>query len=120
MLLIDDFGSEIDEIVDKDILLHDLSDFRTWLQHFNPSELSDEITVKVCKGFVDEGGSLVESNTVGSNNALILELNAEILLFIDLKAHSNSTCLDKDNLTKLIQLIDDESIFFNESRFKTS
>jgi len=29
MLLIDDFGSEIDEIVDKDILLHDLSDFRT-------------------------------------------------------------------------------------------
>jgi len=102
MLLVDNFGTEVNKIVDEDILLHDLSNFWAWLQHFNPSKFTNEITVEVCKGFVDECSSLVESNTIGSNNTLIFKFNAEILLFIDLKAHSNSTCFDKNDLAKFV------------------
>lgn len=120
VLLVDDFGAEVYEIVDKDILLHDFGNFWTWLKHFNPSELTNEITVEICKGLVDEGGSLIKSNTIGSNNTLILKFNAEVLLFIDLKAHSNCTRFYENDLTKFIQFIDDEGVFFNETRFEAS
>jgi hypothetical protein len=44
VLGLNDLRSQIDQVINEYILLHDFSNFRTGLEHFVPSELANEVS----------------------------------------------------------------------------
>ena len=67
---------------------------------------------------VNKGSSLVESDAVSANNALVFEMDTVSSLFINFVTDNNFTIVDKTNFIKFIKLINENAMSSVFSRFK--
>jgi hypothetical protein len=69
------------------------------------------------EGGVNESSSLVESDSVSTNDTLVFELNTISALFVDFIADDYVALIDKANFIEFIKLINKNGMLSVLSRF---
>lgn len=105
-----DLKSNLAKIIHQDVLLDNKSDFRRDAEKIKPVVLSDEETFDSSESSVNKSSSLVESDTVSTDNALILEMDAVSSLFVNFITDHYFSVIDETNLIKFIKLIDEDTV----------
>ena len=105
-----DLKSNLAKIIHQDVLLDNKSDFRRDAEKIKPVVLSDEKTFDSSESSVNKSSSLVESDTVSTDNALVLEMDAVSSLFVNFVTDHYFSVIDKTNLIKFIKLIDEDTM----------
>lgn len=113
-----DLKSNLAKIIHQDVLLDNKSDFRRDAEKIKPVVLSDEETFDSSESSVNKSSSLVESDTVSTDNALILEMDAVSSLFVNFVTDHYFSVIDETNLIKFIKLIDEDTVSSIFSWFK--
>jgi len=94
--------SDFTEIVHQDIPFQDESDVRRNFQEVKPVLLSDKEAFYSCESSVNKSSSLVESDSISTDDTLVFELNAISSLFVDFIANNDFTFIDKADFIKFV------------------
>ena len=77
-----------------------------------PSSSSDEVArCLLAENAINESASLIEGQTVGSNNAMVFLFQYKLFHFLKLKADFHRALLNECNLTKFVSFICNYEIF---------
>mgnify|MGYP006095953043 CR=1 FL=1 len=118
LLLVDlNLETDLAQIIHQDISLEHKSDIWRNIQEIKPVLLTNEETFNDSKSGVNESCSLVESNSVSTDDTLIFELNTVSSLFVNFVANNNFSLIDEADLVEFVKLVNKNGMPGVLSRF---
>ena len=99
-------GADVHEVVQEDVLAHQVSYFRVLIENIPPSVLPDEITFDACHCRVNIRGSLIKGAAEASNYAPIFVADTVALNLVDFVSDCNNSFLYENDFVEFIQLVD--------------
>ena len=109
MLLQVDFGSNLGQIINHDVVLNESTNLKMILKNALPGPLTDTVALDSSPGFVKEVRLLRESAMPSSNHADLREFEYKISFFVDLEPYSHLALVQEQNLLNLTHFLQNVS-----------
>ena len=109
--------TDLAQIVHQNVSLEHKSDIWRDIQEIKPVLLPNKETFNHGKSGVNESCSLVESNSVSTDDALVFELNAVSSLFVNFVANNNFSLIYEADLVEFVKLVNKNGMPGVFSRF---
>jgi hypothetical protein len=110
--------SDLGHVLNQSIPLHIELDLRVVLHQLMPVGLSDRISKHLGGSGVDEAGSLVEVDSIGTNHTVISVLEAKLLLLIDFITNIDCSFVNENYFSHLIKFINQDCVLWLISGLK--
>ena len=106
------FASDVEKVINQDILLEDLLDKRSLFDGLEPFVFTNEEALHVSLASVQERCSLVEGDAIGSDDAPVVKLDTVALFVVELVANHDNTFIYESDLAELVELVDQNLVLF--------
>lgn len=94
--------TDLAEVIHQHIFLYNKRNIWTNFKQIKPFVLSDEESFHMGESSVYEGSSFIEGDAIGSDNTLVIELDAVSSLFVDLISDDNLSFAYEADFIELI------------------
>lgn len=110
--------SDLAEVVHQHVLLDHESDFRRDAEKIEPVVLSDEETFDSGESSVNESCSFVESDSISTDDTLVLEMDTVSSLLVDFITDNNFSVVDETDFIEFIKFVNENAMSGIFSWFK--